>query len=116
METKGESIPSFLFVKIATKEGKILSNSEVSSDGYYTSKVFDSNLIIPPVSMTTLLPNQEISGIVKINKLLGGLDIYVPNFKWNVKEKCLTFKFRVYLDENLTRFFETVSAPFCIKE
>lgn len=108
--------PGYLFVSMFNKDKRPLgaTNPNLLPGGYFTPRLFDSQLVVFPVAMTTLRPHQSISTSVKLETLLGGIEHYLAEDPRTLAEGCFKFKLLIYLDKDMSRFTEEESPLVCI--
>jgi len=107
-------VPAFVSVKIESLDGVLLSRSEVSHDGFVSSSVLSSTLLVPPVALTKLETGQEVKRSFDLLELLLGMQRYLDFDVSSLEGRCVTLRMMVYTDQNLSQSVSTVSGPTCL--
>ncbi len=110
---RGRIVPNFLSVRVETADGVVMSNNKVLEDGFLSSNVFESLVLVPPVGLVEIQPGEKISAEVGLQEILRNTQQYFKIDLGNLSGRCLVFKMSIFADAQLSRSTTQRSSPVC---
>jgi hypothetical protein len=113
---RSRTVPQFLSVRIETPTGVVMSDNKVPNDGFLSSNVFESLVLVPPVELVYIHPGKKITAEVGLKELLRNTQQFVGAELSNFVGHCLIFKLTIFVDAQLSRSITHQSTPICLSE
>jgi hypothetical protein len=103
-------------VCIRDAAGRIVSTTADFPNGWWTSGVFSSDIVLLPAELRTLQPGEKIAGTFQIADLCGGLDTHGVSAEQWLRGKSVRLRVSVHTDGNLSHAHIVTTDWFAIAE
>ncbi|MHB1158114.1 MAG: hypothetical protein ACYC26_14910 [Phycisphaerales bacterium] len=103
-------------IRVRDAAGRIVSTTADFPDGWWTSAVFSSDIVVLPAELRTLQPREKIAGTFQIAGLCRGLDTHGIGTEQWLQGKNVRLRASVHTDGNLSHAHRVTTDWFAIKE
>lgn len=110
------SVPMSLAVKVQDTQGRILSESSLSPNGYWSPALLASQTLELPAKLVVLDPGEEIAQTIRLRHLLAGSEQYFSLIQDAGTSYMMRFSLVLYLDAALKETMRTETEWLVVRD